>query len=105
MGLFKGAMVFAAMALAAPVWAHGGGHGYDRGWYDSRERGHHHRWDRDDHRREGRHYRNQHQHWDRTPRSYSYYNQHYYAPPPVYGYVAPAPGVHIVAPNVYIPFR
>jgi hypothetical protein len=103
MGIFKGAVVVAAMVLATPIWAHGG-HGHDRGWDDGRGRGHRHHWDRDDHHRGGRHYGHQRQHWDRTPRSY-YYNQHYYAPPLAYGYLAPAPGVHIVAPNVYIPFR
>jgi hypothetical protein len=103
MGIFKGAVVVAAMVLAAPVWADGG-HGHDRGWDDGGRRGHRYHWDRDDYRRGGRYYGHQHRHWDRTPRS-DYYNQHYYAPPPAYGYLAPAPGVHIVAPNVYIPFR
>jgi hypothetical protein len=28
-----------------------------------------------------------------------------YVPAPVYGYGVPGPGIHIVAPNVFIPFR
>jgi hypothetical protein len=118
MGILKRAIVVAALALAAPVWAHGGtGHDRERdhggGWDDRRGWGHHHRWDRDDYDRGWRHYRHQYRYSDR-PRQY-YYNQYYpypqyqnpysYAPPPAYGYAAPAPGVHIIAPNVYIPFR
>src|SRR5215213_4376109 len=53
MGIFKGAMVVAALAFAAPVWAHGG-HGHDRGW--DRDRGHHYGWDRDNHGRDWRHH-------------------------------------------------
>jgi hypothetical protein len=106
MGIFKGAMVAAALALAGPVWAHGG-YGYDQRWDDGRWRGHHQRWDRDDHGREWQYYRRHHRHWDRAPRQH-YYNPGYYAPsyaqPPAYGYVAP-PGVHIIETDIYVPFR
>ena len=100
MGIFKSAIVVAAVAFAAPVWAQGG-HGHDRGWESNRS--HHYGWDRDNHGRDWRHYRYQYRHRDRARGPY-YSNRYYYAPP-AHGYVAPAPGVHIVAPNIYIPFR
>jgi hypothetical protein len=97
MGLFKGIIVAAALALASPVWA-GGDHGH-RGHHHGGH-GHHHGWKHHKH-----HYQHGHRHWQRAPR-YTYYERHYYAPPPppVYSY-APAPGVHIVTPHIYIPLR
>jgi hypothetical protein len=103
MGLLKGAVVVAALLLTGPVWA-GGGHGHDRERDDHRGGGRHHYWRGHDRAPEWRHYRDHRRHWDRAPQQY-YYNQHYYAPPPAYGYVAPAPGVHIVTPDIYIPLR
>jgi hypothetical protein len=100
MGIFKGAMVLAALAFAAPVWAHGG-HGHDRGWDGGR--GHHYGWDRDNHGGDWRHHGHHYRDRDRTRGAY--YPNHYYYGPQRYGYVAPAPGVHIVAPNIYIAFR
>ena len=96
MGLLKSAMVVAALAFAAPVWAHGG-HGHDR---DRDHRG----WRGNDHAPAWGHHRHHHRNWDRTPRQH-YYNQYYYAPPPVYSYAAPAPGIYITTPNIYIPLR
>jgi hypothetical protein len=100
MGILKGAMVITALALAAPVWAQGG-QGYDRGRDVGRD--YHHRWDRDDYAPRWRHHGHQYRHRDRARGPY--YSNHYYYAPPAYGYGAPAPGVHIVAPNIYIPFR
>jgi hypothetical protein len=94
MRLLKSAFIVAALAMASPVWAHGGhGHGHknDR---------HHHGWhDRRDHS-EWRHHRHHGRHDDRR---YYYSRHYYYQPYPVYA--APAPGVHIVVPNIYIPLR
>lgn len=91
MRLLKSALVVTALVFAAPVWARGG-HGNDHGWDKHR---HHSQW------RDQRHYRHHggHDHY----RNY-YYSERYYSPPyPVYA--APAPGVHIVVPNIYIPLR
>lgn len=98
MGLLKSAMVVAALVFAAPAWA-GGGH--DR---DDRRGGRHYGGYGHDHRPDWRHHRHHHRHGYRPARQH-YYSEYYYAPPPVYGYAAPAPGVHVVAPNIYIPFR
>lgn len=100
MGTFKQVMVAAAFAAATPAWAGGG---YDRDW----DRGgrHYNGWGYDQ-RSEWRHRHHHHWHGHRAPRQqyYSYYAPPvYYAPPPVY--VAPAYGVHIVTPDIYIPFR
>ena len=94
MRIFSTAVAVAALALAAPVWAHGGHghHGHHRN---------HHGWD--DHRH--------HSDWGhRGHRHHHYYRHHvrrdhvyYYPAYPVYA--APPPGVHIVMPNVYIPLR
>jgi hypothetical protein len=100
MGILRGALVVAAVALASPAWAQGG-HGHDRRWDGGRS--HHYRWDRDYHGRDWRHHG--HQNWHRDRARGPYYSSRYYYAPPTYGYVAPAPGVHIVAPNIYIPFR
>jgi len=100
MGIFKSALVVSALAFAAPGWAQGGP-GHDRGWDGGR--GHHYRWDRDNHGRDWRHHGYQYRHRDRARGPY--YSNHYYYAPRSYGYVAPAPGLHVVAPNIYIPFR
>ena len=93
MRLLKSAFVVAALALASPVWANGGhGHGP--------KHGHHHGWDDRRHHSEWKHHRHHGRHVDR--RVY-YSQQHYYPPYPAYA--APAPGVHIVVPNIYIPLR
>ena len=94
MRLFKSALVVAALAFAAPVWAHGG-HGKHHGGDNHRHGSH---WRDQQHHRHHGHHRQHHRHY------YSqYYSQPYYAPYPVYA--APAPGVHIVVPNIYIPLR
>ena len=91
MRLLKSALVVAALAFAAPVWAHGG-HGHHHGWDKHR---HHSHW-RD-------HHHHRHHGWRDHPRSYYYTERYYYPPYPVYA--APAPGIHIVTPNIYIPLR
>ena len=92
MRLLKSAFIVAALVLASPVWAAHGGHG--------RDHGHHHGWnDRRDHS-DWRHHRDHGRHRDRR---HYYSQQHYYPAYPVYA--APAPGVHIVVPNIYIPLR
>jgi hypothetical protein len=101
MGLLKSAMVVAALAFTTPVWAHGG---HDRGWDDNRGGGRDHHWRGHDRAPEWRHHPHHYRYWDRAPRQY-YYNRYYYAPPPAYGYAVPAPGLHIVTPNLYIPLR
>ena len=89
MKLLKSAFVVVAIALASPVWAHGGhGHGRHHGWHDG-----HHRHD-----------------VRFVERRVIVSPQYYYEPYPVYVapvpvYRAPAPGVHIVVPNIFIPLR
>ena len=91
MKLLKSAFVVVAIALASPVWAHGGhghGHGRHHGWHD----GHH--------RQDVRF----------VERRVFVSPQYYYEPYPVYVapvpvYRAAAPGVHIVVPNIFIPLR
>jgi hypothetical protein len=100
MGIFRGALVVAAVALATPVWAQGG-HGHDRGW--DAGRGDHYRWDRDYYGGDWRHHGYAYRNRDRARGPY--YSSPYYYAPRTYGYVAPAPGVHIVGPNIYIPLR
>lgn len=86
-----GALLAAAMLAAAPAWADRG-HDHGRG----------HAWGHSKH-----HWKHSHHHYYAPPRVVHrevvrYYD--YYPPAPVY-YSAPAPGVHIVLPNVYIPIR
>ena len=97
MKLLKSAFVVVAIALASPVWAHGGhghghGHGHRHGWHDGRGDFRHH-----------------HRHHARfVERRVIVSPQYYYQPYPVYPapiYSAPAPGVHIVVPNIFIPLR
>lgn len=96
MRLLKSAIVVAALALASPVWANGG--------HDKQDKHHrnHHGWDDHRHHSEWRHHRDHSRYYE--PQYYA--GPRYYAPYPVYGYApAPAPGVHIVVPNIYIPLR
>lgn len=87
--LIKSLVVAATLAMA-PAWAHG-----------------------DDGHRHGKHWK----HWEkhhRIPPGHArymyqgYYVREYWRPVPVYPrpyyYPAPAPGVHIVVPDVYIPW-
>ena len=83
-------LIVAVMSAAAPVWAHGG---HDRG------------------------YGHAHGHWKKHHRHFHHHGHGYYRdrvvvrvyvhPVPVYRsyYSAPAPGVHIVLPDIYIPLR
>ena len=90
MRILKAALAAATLALAAPVWAHGG---HDRHGHRHHAKHHHHH-----HHSEWRYYgRPHHRHYVR--RDYVYYAPAY----PVYA--SPPPGVHIVMPNVYIPLR
>jgi hypothetical protein len=96
MRLLRSAFIVAALALASPVWAHGG-HGHGHG---HKHHGHHDSWD--DRRGHGKwkHHRHHGRHVDRRV---IVSQQYYYPAYPVYA--APAPGVHIVVPNIYIPLR
>ncbi len=124
MGLLRITLVVAALALSGQVGADGGrGHDRDRdhrgGDEDRDHRGgdedrDHRGWERHHQPPAWGHHQYRHGHWDRAPRQHysnqryydqRYYNQYYYAPPAAYGYVAPAPGVHIVTPHIYIPLR
>ena len=94
MRLLKSMLIAAALVLAAPAWAHGGHGKHNRdhhGWNDHRQHSH------------GKH----HGHYRHYPRREFHTNYYYPAPAyPVYpAYAAPAPGVHIVVPNIYIPLR
>jgi hypothetical protein len=98
MRLLKSAFIVAAVVLASPVWAHGGhGHGHGHGHKHHR---HHHGWDERRDHSEWRHHRH-HRRFD--DRRYVYSRHYVYPAYPVYA--APAPGVHIVVPNIYIPLR
>jgi len=102
MRLLKSAVVVAALFLAGPVWAHGGhGHGHGHGHKQDR---HHNGWHDGRHHSEWRHHRHHGRHADRR---YYYSQRHYYQPyyPAYPVYSTPAPGVHIVVPNIYIPIR
>ena len=93
MRLLKSAFIVAALALAGPVWANGG-HGHNK------HHGHHQGWDDRRGHAERQHHRYYGRHVDRRV----FLSQQYYYPAyPVYS--APAPGVHIVVPNIYIPLR
>jgi hypothetical protein len=88
--LIIGGLAAAVFALATPVWAHGGpgqwnpvGYGHGKHWH-------------------------KHQVHERVV------VREYWHPVPVYprvvypvypAYPAPAPGIHVVVPNIYIPFR
>ena len=93
MRLLKSLFIAAAIVMSAPALAHGG-HGHDR------HHRHHHGWHGERHHAYGGHHHHRHYVRSYEPR---YYSNYYYPPQPVY--VAPAPGVHIVVPNIYIPIR
>lgn len=95
MKLLKSAFIVAALALASPVWADGG-HGHKR-------HGHHHGWDDRRGHAEWKHHRHHRNHGRHVDRRVILSQQYYYPAYPVYA--APAPGVHIVVPNIYIPLR
>lgn len=92
--------VFAASLLvAAPAFAgggHGNGHGHGHGkhhWKHDRHAQHHYGPPR---------HVVQHVHRYQPPRVvHHYHGPSYYAQP----YYAPASGIHVVLPNVYIPFN
>ena len=96
--VLAGLATVGALLLAAPAWAdrgHGHGHGH---W----KHGHGH-WKHD--------YGHRH-HFHGRPHTVV---RHYYAPAPVYpvpvyaapvyAAPAPAPGIHVVLPNIFIPLR
>lgn len=83
--LIGGLAVAAALFMAAPAWAHGGhGHGHGHG--------------------HGKHWNHHYVHERVVTREY-------WRPVPVYTqavypvYPAPAPGIHVVVPDIFIPFR
>ena len=93
--------IAAVMLTAAPAFAHGGhGHGHDK--------------------HAEKHWKKHHKHWAKHHRHYYVDERVVYAPPavveqrivtrvverPVYvaPAPAPAPGIHIVTPNIYVPF-
>lgn len=79
-----------ALLTVAPVWAHGGhGHGYGHGKHWEKHYGYRH------------HYRYRHAYRDRVV------VREYVETVPVYRDYpasAPTPGVHIVTPDIYIPW-
>jgi len=83
--LMIGGLAAAAFALSTPVWAHGGpGHrNHDRHWHG------HHAYERVVVR----------EYWRPVP----VYPQAVYSAYPAYA--APAPGIHVVVPNLYIRIR
>lgn len=105
MRLLKSVLVVAVLAMASPVWADGG-HRQQRDHRNNH--GDRHGWDRDRHGAHGRHH-GDHRHHGNKHRPRHHYSYNYYYPPypayPAYGYAAPAPGVHIVVPNIFIPLR
>lgn len=88
--LLTAALMAAAMSTAAPAFAHGGhyrGHAY----------GH------------AKHWNNHHRHFHHHGYGYPFRDRvivrEYVSRVPAYHYYpAPAPGVHIVVPNIYIPW-
>ncbi|MBI4194084.1 MAG: hypothetical protein HY526_03285 [Betaproteobacteria bacterium] len=86
MKLVIGAVMAAMFAASAPAWADGG-HGHWRGY------GNYKQWKQD------RHWHKYRAHRER------YIVREYVREVPVYpAYPAPAPGVHVIFPDVYIPF-
>lgn len=82
--LIKG-LIVAALLAAVPAWAHGG-HGH---WQHGK-------------------------HWQKHPVHQHYVVREVYRPLPMYPravypvypvYAAPAPGIHIVLPGLFVPFR
>jgi hypothetical protein len=87
--LFISTLIAGALLGAAPVWAHGGHHG--RHW---EKHSHHHKFQRHHHRRHV--YRDRvvvREYVERVP----VYRDYYPAP-------APAPGISIVTPDIFIPW-
>ena len=90
--LLAAVLATGVLSIATPAFAHGGGH--DRGYGHAYVPAKH--WNKHD-----RYY---------YPRSHVYYRdrvivREYVRPVPAYGYYsAPAPGVHIVVPDIYIPW-
>lgn len=84
------ALLAGALLAVAPVWAHGGhGHGHGHGYGKHWEK--HHRY----------HHRPHHRHLQRD----RVVIREYVERVPVYqDYQAPAPGVHIVTPDIYFPW-
>lgn len=94
MKLLMSVTMAALLAAAAPVWAHGGhGHGkkQNHGYYHVPP-GHlkHHRG----------YYAERSYYYPRPVKRYYYEYSYAYPAYPAY----PAPGVHVVLPNVFIPF-
>jgi hypothetical protein len=91
--LIPGIAAAAALLVATPIWAHGGGHGHGHGHW-KHGHGHHH---------------HAHAHYYQP----SYVVRERWYPAPVYAapvytapvYAAPAPGVQVVLPNIFIPLR
>ena len=89
--LMIGGLMAAAFCLTTPVWAH-----------DGQDQWRHHRYDRHD-----RHDR----HWNHRPVHERVVVREYVNQVPVYpqaaypAYQAPAPGIHFVLPDLFIPFR
>ena len=92
MKLLISAAMAAMFAAAAPAWAH------HENWHHD---GYRHNWNHD------RHWRGHYVHHDRV------FVREYVRPVPVYqpvfqpvyqGNPAPAPGIHVVVPDIYIPF-
>ena len=95
--LMSGLAVAAALCMAAPAWAdHGGyGRGHDNGYSNGHGNGH---W-KHGHGGQRHHVRERvvtRDHW----RSEPVYQQAVYP-----AYPAPAPGIQIMLPNIFIPFR
>ena len=83
MKLLIRSVIVAMLLAAAPVWAHDG-HGHGRGHWKHGHHGHRHH-----------------------VREHVVVREFVQPVRPIYYpvYAAPAPGIHIVVPNVFIPFR
>jgi hypothetical protein len=90
--LIGGLAVAAALCMAAPAWANHGGHG--DGYSNGHGNGYGH-W-KHGHRHQVRERVVVREHW----RSVPVYQQAVYP-----AYPAPAPGIQIVLPHIFIPFR
>lgn len=91
--LIKAALV-AVMLMAAPAWAHGGHGG---GWAGERHHQRHwHKGHYKHHHKHHRHYRHRHE----TRRIEHVYR---YEPYPVQS-AAAQPGIHVIFPDVYLPW-
>ena len=88
--LIKAALV-ASLLVAAPVWAHSGP---DRGWSDHRHS--HRHWDRGHHHRPYWHHRD--------TRSVRRVEHVYRVEPYPVESASAAPGIHLVFPDVFLPW-